>query len=109
MDSNFSTICEDESTDELGVIICELYNKCGEGSFDLVNSILHKETLRKGVVSQSIGCDKGDEIYEDGEEEGGDCGDAEAAMEAVLEEELPKVDPEGWETVTKKKKRPTGK
>ena len=105
MDSNFSTICEDESPEELGVIICELYSKCGEGNFDLVNSLLQKETLRRGVVSRSIGCDKGDEV----DEEEGEDEDAEAAMEEALEEALPKVDPEGWETVTKKKRRPAGK
>ena len=108
MDTHFSTICEDESPDELGAIICELYTKCGEGNFELVNSMMQKEALRGGVVSQSVGCDKGDEIDDDDDEEG-EGEEAEYAMEEALEEELPKVDPEGWETVSKKKKRPPRK
>ena len=106
LESNFSTICEDESPDELGMIICDLYSQCGEGNFELVNSLTQKEALRKGVVSQSIGCDKGDDIDEDDDEENDQ--ENEAAMEEALTEELPKVDPEGWEVVSKRK-RPSRK
>jgi hypothetical protein len=107
LETNFSTICEDESPDELGELICNLYNQCGVGNFDLVTNLRDAESLRKGVVAQSVGVDKGDAIDDEDESDADDAEAAEALLEEALEEEIPKVDPDGWEVISKKKSKKT--
>lgn len=106
LESNFSTICEDGSPDELGELICTVYNQCGIGNFDLANDIISKERMRSSMVSRSVGVeDQGDAMDSDDDDVEGD---GEAALEeAVAEalEEVPRVDADGWETVSKRKKK----
>ena len=113
LETNFSTICEDESPDELGQLIVTLYKQSGEGNFDLVNEIIAREARRKGVVAQSVGVDQGDAVMESDEEEGSDAGadgDAEEQFKEAVREEIPKlIDEEGFELVSKKGKKAAGR
>ena len=46
MENDFNTICEDESPDELGDLLCTMWRQCGEGDFNLVTNALAREYTR---------------------------------------------------------------
>ena len=116
METQFSTILEDNSPDELGDLLVTMWRQCGEGDFTLVTNALAREYVRHEVVRRSQGLEGGDAI--DSDDEGGDDGaDTSAQLVAIAEgamemedddeeeeEAAPKVDPDGWETVARGKK-----
>lgn len=124
LDTNFCTICEDGSPEELGDLFCTMWRECIVGNTNLVTNALSREYVRHEMVSRSEGLDGGD--ADDGSDDEGATGaeeelneavrqqlegvaegdmeteEAEGDMaEAVLE---PVKDPEGWETVARGKK-----
>lgn len=108
LETNFNTICEDGSPDELGDLLVTMYRQCGEGDFTIATNALAREFVRHEMVSRSQGLEGGDAIDEDEEDEENGQG---SAMETVNEDEMeeeeeeeapPRVDADGWETVTKK-------
>ena len=48
METDFNVICEDESTDELGDLLCNMWRMCGEGSV-LVIYISRLELIDKYI------------------------------------------------------------
>jgi hypothetical protein len=110
LESDFNTICEDESTEELGELIVTLWRTCGEGDLTLLNKVLSTESLRATVIQQSRGLEGGDEIDSDNENDGTTLEAVLEGNEKAIEEDMemeeapPLVDPDGWQTVTKPKK-----
>ena len=131
LESDFNTLCEDESTDEIGNILVNMWRECGDGNFERVHQIISRERLRStDVIKQSQGLESGDMIDSDDENEGGELeaeigardesiipfefssassSIADVAMMVESSEapelvEAPVADPDGWETVTKPKK-----
>eukprot|EP01031_Cornospumella_fuschlensis_P028463 gene28463-34360_t len=134
LETNFNTICEDGSPDELGELFCTMWRQCCAGDFSTVSNVLAKEYVRHEMVTKSQGLDTGGDIIEEDDDEdetGGHDGDnqdavnrqmseiarqvvqqqaaaagaGEGMMEAIEEETAPPlVDPDGWETVTSKRK-----
>eukprot|EP00428_Durinskia_dybowskii_P066801 CAMPEP_0170384742 /NCGR_PEP_ID=MMETSP0117_2-20130122/16156_1 /TAXON_ID=400756 /ORGANISM="Durinskia baltica, Strain CSIRO CS-38" /LENGTH=216 /DNA_ID=CAMNT_0010640503 /DNA_START=71 /DNA_END=721 /DNA_ORIENTATION=+ len=124
LDTNFSTICEDGSPDELGDLFCTMWRECIVGNTNLVTSALSREYVRHEMVSKSEGLDNGD--ADDGSDDGMDNDAQEELNEAVRKglqaveegemetedatggdaepEPEPAKDPEGWETVARGKK-----
>lgn len=123
MESRFNTVCEDESPDEIGEILVQMFHKCSSGDFTMVDGLLAKAAVRQNIVNQSQGLANGDVM--DSEDEGEDgleeqshqisaaCEAVEKAQEAAcMETEAPSIpDPDGWVTVpaknAKKGKRKT--
>ena len=123
METDFNTVCEDESTDEIGELLVNLWRQCGEGDFTIVNKIISTESKRLEVIGQSRGLERGDEMDSDDENEGlsmprldaiveGTSGIDETDMETEelesAEPEPPRIDPDGWETVTRNNKKGKG-
>jgi len=117
METNFSTICEDGSPDELGDLLVTMYRQCGEGDFTLAVNALAREYVRHEMVSRSQGLEGGDAMDEDDEEEGAGAAAMETVQEGEMEEEEeeeeeeeapPRVDADGWETVTKTRTKKGG-
>jgi hypothetical protein len=120
METQFNTILEDGSPDELGDLLVTMWRECGEGNFTIVTNALAREYVRHEVVRRSQGVEGGDAIDSDDEDGCGD--DTEGIIAAELaaiteegegamemedgdeEEEVPRVDPDGWETVARGKK-----
>jgi len=46
METDFNTICEDESTEELGDLLCLMWTQCGVGDYTLVTNALAREFYR---------------------------------------------------------------
>ena len=123
METQFNTILEDGSPDELGDLLVTMWRECGEGNFTLANNALAREYVRHEVVSRSQGVEGGDAIDSDDDEEEDETATAKLAavveegameMEAEMEEEEaapPRVDADGWETVARgtKTKKNSGK
>jgi pre-rRNA-processing protein TSR2 len=67
METNFNTICEDESTDELGQIICDMFYQCTTGDLTIVTRTLNQEKARSSgnFMARSQGIERGDEIGDD--------------------------------------------
>ena len=127
MESNFNTVCDDGSAEELGEIFVEMWRKCCAGDFQMVQEIMEKERKRVSVTGQCQGLEGGDAVDEDDETEGdgmnlnnlvkeramqalaeGDDEDGEdSAMKEDAEEAPPLVDEDGFTTVVvgKKKKK----
>lgn len=118
METQFNTILEDGSPDELGELLVTMWRQCGEGDFTIVTNALAREFVRHEVVGRSQGVEGGDAIDSDDDDECGD--DTEGIIAAELaavteegamdmddddeEEEVSRVDPDGWETVARGKK-----
>ncbi len=113
LEQEFNTICEDGSPEELGEMFCVMWRKCCNGDFTMVTDVLAREYVRHEMVSKSQGLAGGDA---DSDDEGGldDNGEAlvaeametiqedDSAMQEEEQEAPPLVDPDGWETVTRK-------
>jgi len=71
METNFNTICEDESTDDLGQIMCDMFNQCCVGDLTNVQRTLNQEQARNmaNFVGRSVGIERGDEIGDDDDED----------------------------------------
>ena len=133
LDIHFQTICEDGSPDEIGDIFCTMWRQCIIGDFTLVTNALAKEYVRHEMVSKSEGLTGGDAADDSDNDDNNNESelllqealsahkvsinsmqsineiDEEQAM--IIDNEnieivqtIPKVDPDGWETVTKGKK-----
>lgn len=133
MESNFNTVCDDGSAEELGAVFVEMWRKCRDGDFEMVQGILEKERKRVSVTGQCQGLEGGDAIDEDSEDESDGLAlnkmVRERALEALTEEESgekmeygdegdvdgkeapPLMDADGFTTVVagKKKKNKGGK
>ena len=55
MDTQFSTVCEDGSCDELGELLVDMWRQCGDGDFNLVTNALAREFVRHETLSRSQG------------------------------------------------------
>lgn len=132
LDTNFSTICEDGSPDELGDLFCDMWRECVAGNTNLVTNALSREYVRHEMVSRSEGLAGGDaDDGSDGEEDNMEteqqlreavaAGLAAPRLAAIDESEMdmeegegteappepepvPVKDPDGWETVARGKK-----
>eukprot|EP01039_Chlorochromonas_danica_P009744 gene9744-10778_t len=125
LDTQFSTVCEDGSPDELGELFVTMWRQCCEGDMSMVTNILAKEYVRHEMVTKSQGLEGGDAIDEDDddndEEAGGEGGQEDMvnqltrqALEGIAEGEEgvmeddsnapPLVDPDGFQTVTRGRK-----
>lgn len=129
LDTNFSTICEDGSPDELGDLFCDMWRECITGNTNLVTNALSREYVRHEMVSRSEGLAGGDaDDGSDGEEDNMETEQQlreavaaglaaprltsidESGMEmeegegAEMPEPVPVKDPDGWETVARGKK-----
>ena len=135
METNFYTICEDDSTDELGDLLVTMWRQCCAGDFTIATNALAREYVRHEMVSKSEGVVSGDvddgsdeddnEAMEENEEkvkeaaEGmlSSAGNTAAGMEVegVVNAESqqppdPVVDEDGFETVFRgKSKKKRGK
>lgn len=70
LESQFNVVCEDESTEEIGDILCRMFNQCYCGDFTLVTETLRKEHLRHEVVKKSQGLSAtGDNMESDDEDD----------------------------------------
>lgn len=69
MESNFNTVCDDGSADELGELFVEMWRKCCAGDFVMVQDIIEKEKKRASVTGQCTGLEGGDAIDDDDEDE----------------------------------------
>ena len=109
MESEFNTVCEDGSYDELGELFCKMWRECCEGNFTMVTDILAKEYVRHEMVSKSQGLSNGD--ADDDSDNENNVEDAEEMIREALEEVQedgnamaqeeeaeapPLVDPDGW-------------
>lgn len=109
METDFNTICEDESCDELGDLLCTMWRECGQNKFDLVNNALAREQSRNSALITSQGVDHaGDELDSDDDEEIGAAGDMNMEMMEEAEQRAaaaaPVIDEDGFETITKGRK-----
>lgn len=124
LESNFNTICEDGSPDQVGEIFCTMWRQCIEGNYQMVTDILAKEFVRHEMVTRSQGLVGGD--VDDESDDGVDNSELLEAVEEAVKEEteeqeqtmqteedtapelVPMKDPDGWEVVdrsnNKKKK-----
>jgi pre-rRNA-processing protein TSR2 len=114
LETNFETICEDDSPDELGELLVQMYRECGLGNFTLVTNTLSREFQRHSVVSRSQGIEQGGDAIdsdEDGEmtNEGNNSNMGVIVEEEEEEEVPPRVDADGWENVVSGKKKKGGK
>lgn len=132
LDTNFSTICEDGSPDELGEVFCTMWRQCCAGDFSMVTNVLAKEYVRHEMVSKSQGLEGGDTIEEGDEEEenGTDGAETNQQVEQMVQQALaqgqqqdagemqtdgpeeqapPLVDPDGWEMISRGRKAKKGK
>eukprot|EP01041_Mallomonas_annulata_P009795 gene9795-20383_t len=105
MEIEFNTICEDESAAEVAELLLLMWRQCGVGDFSLVTNALAREFSRHEVLSRSQGMvADGDSDSDDDETE-----DMDSTMmttdDKVEVPDVPKVDPDGWETVARGKKK----
>jgi hypothetical protein len=102
----FSMICEDGSTEEIGDLLIQMWRECCQGEFRLVSNVIGRETDRQAQnpLNQSQGLEAGDII--EGPEEDDECPDLMDPSEVIEEEEVgePLVDEDGFERVTRGKK-----
>lgn len=116
LETNFETICEDDSPDELGDLLVQMYRECGLGDFTLVTNSLSREFQRHSVVSRSQGIEQGgDALDSDSDEDGDMTNEGNNSNMGVIQEEEeeeerpPRVDADGWESVIVGKKKKGGK
>jgi pre-rRNA-processing protein TSR2 len=123
LETEFNTICEDGSPDELGELFVTMWRQCMEGNYTLVTDILAKEYVRHEMVSRSQGLVSGD--IDDHSDDGMDDTAVKEAVEEAVTEQIqqtednnnagaagmededdapPLVDPDGWETVDRSRK-----
>lgn len=74
MDDEFNTICEDDSTDEVGLLLWEFYRHCSTGDRDLVEAELAKLPKAGNWLSKCInqtpgGNPQGDDDDDDDDDE----------------------------------------
>jgi len=69
LDTQFKTICEDGSPDEIGDILCTMWRQCLAGDFGLVNNTLAREASRSEMVSKSEGLVNGDAMDDDDDDD----------------------------------------
>ena len=72
LDTQFKTICEDGSPDEIGEILCTMWRQCLAGDFGLVKDTIARESTRKEMVSKSEGLVNGDAMDDDDEDDVGE-------------------------------------
>jgi len=102
METEFNTICEDGSTDEIGDLICTMWRQCLEGDYTLVTNALAREYARHRheTLANSQGVDGGDEC--DSEDELEDTKAVEnnsILIQEEIEKNLPVIDEEGFEMI----------
>ena len=125
LETEFSTICEDESPDELGELFCTMWRQCLEGNYQMVTDILAKEYVRHEMVTRSQGLDGGGDADDHSDDGRDDSELKQEVNEAVMQHTMtedgmmveegnnpnddamvePGPDPEGWEVVNRSKKR----
>jgi hypothetical protein len=133
METEFNTVCEDGSPDEIGDVLVQMFRSCCSGDFSPVERTLHNERLRADSGKKnSVGIDRGDAVLSDDEdddgrvngaqdgiileaiaeagEEGAEGGGMELdAPELIPAPRVPIVDEDGFETVVRRSKRLQGK
>lgn len=87
LETNFNTICEDGSPDDLGELFCTMWRQCCAGDFSTVGNVLAKEYVRHEMVTKSQGLDTGGDIIEDDDDEDdGQNGDNQDAINRQMSE-----------------------
>jgi hypothetical protein len=76
MDTDFNTLLEDGSADEVGELLVNMWRLCAGGDFSLVETVISKESRATDVLRESRGIDRGDEMDSDDENDGLDIADA---------------------------------
>ncbi|KAE8740328.1 hypothetical protein FOCC_FOCC014176 [Frankliniella occidentalis] len=112
MDDEFNTICEDDSTDEVGLLLWEFYRHCSTGDRALVESEMAKlppvgNWLSKCINQTQGQCSnfqEGDE--ESDEDEGGNGGPSTSNGQHPMNNSMDThgVDPDGWTQVHRRRK-----
>lgn len=69
LDTQFKTICEDGSPDDIGDILCTMWRQCLVGDFSIVISTLAREATRSEMVSKSEGLVNGDAMDDDDDDD----------------------------------------
>jgi pre-rRNA-processing protein TSR2 len=108
METDFNTLCDDESPDELGDLFCSMWAQCGEGDYTLVTNALAREYARHETLSKCQGMEGGDECDSDDDGEDRVAAENNAELlagqaEALIEEQEkagPVIDEDGFELVT---------
>ena len=74
METNFNTLLDDGSSDEIGELLCTMWRKCSVGDFSVVAEIRGKEAQRtqQMLVLSSRGLDATGDILVEGDEEDDD-------------------------------------
>jgi pre-rRNA-processing protein TSR2 len=110
LDSEFHTVCEDGSVEELAELFLAMKRDCEQGNFQLVEKTQSRKRTRVNVLGQSRGVEASGD-FADEDEEDGKCDEVienevtETAIETVKEEETKLVDEDGFETVTRGRRR----
>jgi pre-rRNA-processing protein TSR2 len=125
LETQFNTICEDGSPEEIGELLCLLWSECISGNFGRVNMLVDRlaQRRREEILQQSQGLAKGDEEDSDDDMEGMDgVQNPESLIQEALaasgvlssitegneddEDEIapPLVDADGFQTVVNQKK-----
>jgi hypothetical protein len=86
METHFSTICEDGSTDELGEMFVTMWRQCCEGDFTLVTNALSREFQRHEVLSQCQGISNTGDVMENDEDDVSLANNVDV-MQSIIEEE----------------------
>ena len=106
LETEFSTVCEDDSPSEIAELLLDMWRQCCAGDFLLAINALARDYARHEVInlSQGMNMDSDDDADED-LREGADplAISSTIVMEEVIEEPLPRVDKDGWEMVTRGK------
>ena len=129
MERHFNTILEDDSPDEIGALLCEMWRLCCEGNFAMVADVRAKQQMRVSAVTHSQGLAGGDamddsdddidydkqrQLLDEGMETYGGTVSGGGTMHTMsegdendMEEEdaPPLVDADGFETVISGKKK----
>ncbi len=112
LETNFNTICEDGSPDELGELLVMMWRQCIVGDFTLVTNSLAREFVRHESLAQCKGISAtGDAMDSDDDEDVEEGADLDTIAEEEDGETMevlpppPRVDPDGWETVARGKSR----
>ncbi|CAM9328791.1 unnamed protein product [Choristocarpus tenellus] len=135
LDDNFATYTEDGSPGQVAEVLVQMFTQCGKFNFTLANAAIERGTKHPGVPGRASGAARsmpvarGDDDSSSDEEGGSDHrgapglspgvtsamaeGARAGGMDVEGEEESAGAvggpDPDGWETVTSKKKGKGGR
>lgn len=91
MDQDFQTVCEDNSPNEIGILLCNIWSEVGNGNFSTVNNIIARETSRNTgtIISNSQGVDAGGDVMSDDDEDDDNVNNNNNCNDAMDTDEIP--------------------